>query len=252
MNAPAVQDGPASRVVPASHGVSWLGEGWRLFQAEPGVWVGITVVLAVIHVLGNVVPLIGPLALSLLMPVLFGGLMTGCAALDEEKELEFFSLFAGFRQRTGPLVMVGVLYLVASIVILALALGVMLVTGGGVAVTALLHGAMDSPEQLGTLIAGSLLAILLGLLVVLLLMLPLFMAWWFAPALVMLAGMEPAEAMKSSFHACMKNWVPITVYGIVVMVLMVVAALPLLLGFLVLIPVLIGSMHAGYRDIYAT
>jgi uncharacterized membrane protein len=40
------------------------------------------------------------------------------------------------------------------------------------------------------------------------------------------------------------------VYSLIVMVLMFFAALPVGLGFLVLVPVLCGSIYASYRDVF--
>ena len=62
--------------------------------------------------------------------------------------------------------------------------------------------------------------------------------------------MPPVEALKASFNACLKNTLPFLVYGLVVMVLLFFAALPVGLGFLVLIPVLSGSVYVSYRDIF--
>jgi uncharacterized membrane protein len=44
--------------------------------------------------------------------------------------------------------------------------------------------------------------------------------------------------------------VPFLVYGLITMVLCFFAALPVGLGFLVLGPVLSGSVYASYRDIF--
>ena len=79
---------------------------------------------------------------------------------------------------------------------------------------------------------------------------PLAMALWFAPALVFFNNMPPIPALKASFSACVKNTLAFVVYGLVAMVLMFFAALPVFLGFLVLIPVLSGSAYASYRDIF--
>jgi uncharacterized membrane protein len=76
------------------------------------------------------------------------------------------------------------------------------------------------------------------------------MALWFAPALVVLRGMAPIEAIKESFLGCLKNVLPFLVYSIVLMVLGIVAAIPLGLGWLVLGPTLIASVYVSYRDIY--
>ena len=80
--------------------------------------------------------------------------------------------------------------------------------------------------------------------------LPVFMALWFAPALVFFNGMAPIAALKASFDACLKNTLAFLVYGLIVLVLDFFAALPVMLGFLVLIPVLAGSLYASYRDVF--
>ena len=46
--------------------------------------------------------------------------------------------------------------------------------------------------------------------------------------------------------------IPFTLYSLVLLVLAVIAAIPLGLGFLVLIPVAIASIYAAYRDIFFT
>jgi len=38
---------------------------------------------------------------------------------------------------------------------------------------------------------------------------------WFAPALVILQGASAAEAMKKSFIACWRNWLPFLYYGLI-------------------------------------
>ena len=63
-------------------------------------------------------------------------------------------------------------------------------------------------------------------------------------------GQSPVKAMKVSFFGCLKNIVPFLLYGVVMMVLCVVAAIPVMLGYLVLGPVIIASIYTGYRDIF--
>ena len=48
---------------------------------------------------------------------------------------------------------------------------------------------------------------------------PVVMAMLFAPALVALNGVQPFDAMKQSFYASLKNMGPLTLYGIIIMVL---------------------------------
>jgi uncharacterized membrane protein len=87
-------------------------------------------------------------------------------------------------------------------------------------------------------------------LVILALLLPLIMALWFAPALVVFHDMGAWEAMKASFRGGMKNMLPFLLYGIVLTIASVVASIPALLGWLVLGPVIAASIYTSYRDIY--
>jgi uncharacterized membrane protein len=91
---------------------------------------------------------------------------------------------------------------------------------------------------------------LIALLLVAGLSVPLYMATWFAPALIVLHDQAPGAALKASFFACLRNWIPFLVYGVVLFVLCLVAAIPAGLGYLVLIPVLIASVYTSYRDIF--
>ena len=228
-----------SRVVPPGNAFDWLRQGWALFAANPGLWIGLTIVLLVIVLGVQIVPLVGTLAAHLLMPVLGAGLLLVCRKIDEEERVQIDDLFAGFKQNAGPLVMVGVLYMVAMFAIVV----IVVVVGGGSVAGGLLSA---QPEGLGVIFGGLMLSLLLSLA----LSVPVVMAVWFAPALVFFNHMQPVAALKASFEACMKNVLAFMVYGLIVLVLAFFAALPVGLGFLVLIPVLAGSVYAAYRDVF--
>lgn len=228
-----------SRVVPPGNAFDWLRQGWALFAANPGLWIGLTIVLLVIVLGVQVVPLVGTLAAHLLMPVLGAGLLLVCRKIDEGESVQIDDLFAGFKQNAGPLVMVGVLYMLAMLAIVVIVVAV----GGGSVAGGLLSA---QPAGLGVIFGGLMLSLLLSLA----LSVPVVMAIWFAPALVFFNNMQPVEALKASFEACMKNVLAFLVYGLIVLVLAFFAALPVGLGFLVLIPVLAGSVYAAYRDVF--
>lgn len=228
-----------SRVVPPGNAFDWLRQGWALFAANPGLWIGLTIVLLVIVLGVQIVPLVGTLAAHLLMPVLGAGLLLVCRKIDEGESVQIDDLFAGFKQNAGPLVMVGVLYMVAMFAIVV----IVVVVGGGSVAGGLLSA---QPAGLGVIFGGLMLSLLLSLA----LSVPVVMAVWFAPALVFFNHMQPVEALKASFEACMKNVLAFLVYGLIVLVLAFFAALPVGLGFLVLIPVLAGSVYAAYRDVF--
>jgi uncharacterized membrane protein len=224
------------RAVPSGNAWQWIVDGFNLFKQSPGVWILILIVLFAIMALLSVIPLLGTFALNLLYPVFAAGMLLGCHAQAQGEPLEVAHLFAGFRERTGQLVLVGVLYMVGvfvAVLVSSLIFGVSMLASGltGAAVLVSLTG-------------------LLFVLVVMALLVPLVMAIWFAPALVVFHDVAPIEAMKQSFRACLKNVVPFLIYGIIVLGLGIVATIPFGLGWLVLGPTLIGSTYYSYRDIF--
>lgn len=239
---------PEPRVVDAGRGVSWWSEGWRLFTPGVGVWLLIMIILIGLHVVGAFIPVVGSLAMQILFPVFTGGLMLGCRAIDRGNPLTVGHLFGGFSQRTGPLVVVGLIYTGLAILIMLVVAGMMIAIFG-VAILGMLTGDAD-PSQTGVALGSVVVAVLLGILFFLLLLLPLIMAIWFAPALVMLGGLSPGAAMKASFYGCLQNIIPFLVYGAIGIVLAIIATIPFGLGWFVLGPVAIASVYASYCDIF--
>jgi len=227
------------RSVEAGRGVEWLKQGWYLFVKTPGIWIAIVIIFAVIAIVLSIIPILGSLALNLLTPVFGGGIILGCKALADGEELRIDHLFAGFKQNTGSLIMLGVLCLVAGLIIMLIGFAV----GGSAAMTG---AAMGNMAGAGMAAGG----FLLGMLLILLLSIPLSMALWFAPALVVLRNVSPMDAIKASFNACLKNIVPMLVYGILVIVLAIIAAIPLGLGYLIFLPVMLGSIYSSYVNLF--
>ena len=227
------------RVVAGSRGWDWIVEAFALFRRQPGMWILIVLLAGILFIAIGLIPILGSLASTLLLPIIGAGLMLGCKALDQGGTLEFAHLFAGFRQRTGDLVLVGVFNVVCGVII---TFAVIAVIGGGVFMAVTRGGAPGASMSLASVLIASLLAA--GLLV------PLSMAIWFAPALIVLHELAPVAALKASFFACLRNWIPFLVYGVVMLVLGLVAAIPFGLGLLVLVPVLAVSVYTAYRDIF--
>lgn len=228
---------PEGQSQPAGNGWSWIAAGWGLFRQNPGIWILIVVIFFVLAIVIQIIPFVGPLAMTLLGPVFVGGLMLGCRALEQGEALEVGHLFAGFRENAGKLVLIGVFSLVAFVIVLA----VMFVMVGG-SVFAVAAGGGD-PNV-------SVLGIVLAVLIAIALALPIYMAMWFAPALVVLQDLDVVAALKASFFACLKNILTFIVYGIIMFVLGILASIPFGLGWLVLAPVLIASVYTAYRDIF--
>jgi uncharacterized membrane protein len=62
--------------------------------------------------------------------------------------------------------------------------------------------------------------------------------------------MQPLAAMQLSFTACWRNIMAFLVYGLIAMVLLMVATIPFFLGLLIVSPILIASIYCAYRDIF--
>jgi uncharacterized membrane protein len=239
---------PAGWAVGAGRGAAWWSEGWRFFTLSPIIWIVIAILYLAIMIGLCVIPVIGQIASMLLHPALTAGLMLGCRAQDRGGELTVGHLFAGFGERFSQLVVLALLYLAGWIAIWLVTLSLLVAVIGAGTLGALLSGDMMRAgfAMLSMLSVGALVVLLVALLLVV----PLLMAIWFAPALVVLRGDEPFAAMKTSFTACLRNIPPFFVYGLVGLVLAILATIPLGLGWFVLAPVYAGSIYAGYKDIF--
>ena len=247
---PAAAPPPDGASVPTGHGVEWWTHAWRLFTAAPGVWLAITIVYIAILFALSVIPLLGQFAVSLLHPVLAGGIVLGCREQDRGGTLKVSHLFAGFGPKLSPLVILSLLYFAGWLVIGVVAVGLVLTVIGGGALAAIASG--DAMQTGYVLLTTMSMGALVVLLVCALLIVPLLMAFWFAPPLIVLRNDEPVAAMVTSFRACLANMMPFLVYGILGVAFVVIACIPLLLGLLVLIPVAAATVYTSYKDIFGT
>lgn len=220
----------------AGQGAAWIGTGFKIFGLAPWLWVGIIVIYFVLSLAAAMLPG-GSVLLTLFGPVFSGGFMLGCASLSQGGELKVEHLFAGFSGHLGPLLMVGALVFAGSLLIALLCLMVVL----GSQWEVLLSGDMQGLNMV---------SLLLAICVALLLFVPLLMASWFAPALIVLGGQAGVEAMKLSFAACLRHFGAFLIYGLLVLLLAILASVPMMLGWLVMGPVFIASTYAAYCDLF--
>ena len=233
-----------ARKVNATHGWMWIKHGYWLFRKNPLLWM----VLSAIGVVGIVgitmIPVIGDPLSTLLLPALLAGYMFGCHALAQGEELELAHLLAGFKRHAQKLVALGGINLVGQLLIL----GVMMLTGGAALVSIMMSGktGTEDVEVLTQAVTGAGLAMLIGAT----LFSVLLMAMQFAPMLVIFGNMAPAPAMRASLRAFLRNMMPLTVYSLLLLPFAILASLPMMLGWLVLLPIIIASLYAIYRDLF--
>ena len=231
------------RSMPAGAGWDWIALGWKAFTAAPLMWILSVAALFVVAIVTAIVPFIGTLVFQVLQAVISGGFMAACRSLERGGDFEIDHLLAGFSKRFVPLLIVGLIFMLGCLVLML----VMFMFLGMALLGAFVSG---DPSAITSAVMGSVIPMLLGSLVVLGLMVPLMMAYWFAPALVMINDMPPIDAMKASFFGCLRNIVPFLVYGLVMLFAAIVAAIPLGLGFLIWVPVAFASTYVAYRQIF--
>ena len=229
--------------LPARQGWEWIKQGYALFIKAPLLWIVLLFICLIAAVGISLVPFVGEPLVSLLMPAILVGLMAGCRALRQDEELELAHLFSGFKKHTSPLVTLGGISLVGQFLIL----GLMMVVGGATLVGILMSGQPETdPNVMMQAVTGAGFAVLLGIVLFSLLM----MAMQFAPMLVYFRNVPPLQAMKLSLRAFLYNVGPMLVYGITFLFLAILASLPMMLGWLVMLPLVFTSLYASYSDIF--
>lgn len=232
--APAAFTG-AARQVPVMRAFDWIEEGWALFLGAPRVWLllggGIVLAFALsgflwLNVRTSLAPsLLRNVALALIFfaPVVLMPLVTAAGlhlcrqlARDETPELEVLGV--GLKLAPRPLLAAGGVYLAGWLLIFA--------------IYELIHG----PLALFLPVLACF-AFLIGI--------------WFIPPLVAFHRLSPLAAVGKGFAACAKNTGAFAVFGFTMALLHFVAALPAGLGLIVLLPVVIGALHASYRDVFS-
>ncbi|HET7061707.1 MAG TPA: BPSS1780 family membrane protein [Nitrosospira sp.] len=231
------------RQVDGKQGWQWIVSGFLLFRRFPMVWILLCTTLLLIAATLALIPVAGQFIFTLLSPVFLAGLMIGCRTLEKGGQLEIAHLLAGFRYGATPLITIGGIYLIGQVLIF----GIAMLIGGETMRDLLIAGRRVDENELQEVMSSSLSA----LLVALTLSIPLMMATWFAPLLVIFRNMPPLEAMRLSFFACIKNIVAFQIYTFFLVVLTIVATIPYGLGLFVLVPTLFASIYASYEDIFS-
>lgn len=248
-SAAVASSAPPPRHLAAGEGAAWWGESWRIFCAAPAVWIGIFVIFVVVSIALVLVPLVGSLVHTLLTPVFVGGVMLGCNALARGEPLRIGHLFEGFQGgRLAPLCVLGLIWLAILFVIAIVMVGIVFLTLGAAGLAALIDFGSTTFDYAAMASAG--LAIFVTALIALVLVLLVAMAYWFAPALVVLNGEQPIAALQKSFAASWRNVGAFLLYGLIYIGLAIVATIPMGLGWLVLGPMVVGSCYAGWRTIF--
>ena len=179
-------------IVPASSGIQWVKLGVQTFLKQPLALAGLFFMYTSAILVLSIVPFLGPILGGMLVPAATLGLMAATAEATKGKfpmPSVLLSAFRAGKQRARAMLVLGVIYTVASMS--AWALGSLL---GG-----------PPPATPATTAAGEMPPVDAGALFSLLLHIPLFVLFWHAPALVHWHGVTPTKSLFFSAVACLRN-----------------------------------------------
>lgn len=232
VESPGNYSGP--KYVPFAQSLKWTSKGFELFKRSPGGWVLTMVAGVLISLLANIIP-IANIIYSFAVYVFVGGIFIGAQKVFEGEKLEVSYLFAGFSRYPGRLFLLGIIPFVFVMFI------------GVIAAIAL--PALQSFFDQGSVLENAVNASLLGMIAIGSIV-PIVLALWFAPVLIVLHGLPLTTAMKESFQGCAKNILSLIVLMVVSVILIMMGSLLALLGLLVAMPIIFGANFAVYQDIY--
>lgn len=235
--------------VPASHGWLWIQHGYRLIMRSPLQALSLATVFAMGIFLAMLIPLGGALFAIMIMPVLMAGYMRVCRSLEYNEKVNPGNIFEGFKIRTAQLASLGGMLLLGILIVSMVTAAL-----GGSTLNAILE--TYSKDQDMNALAEALLApgsgVQLSLMVGLGLLFVLMLAMQFAPMLVFFDNQKPFAALKLSMSGSIRNILPFSVYSLIMQVIaFALSAIPMGLGWIILLPIGLTSMYVAYRDIFA-
>ena len=249
-----------AQTLPAAAGWGWILGGFAIFRRNPAVLSMLVVTYWFTVIFLNILPVVGALAASMLIPGLSVGLMQAARNLERGQPVGLQTLFGGLKENTRTLLALGALYLFCTLGIL----GISAIFDGG----DLLNYMLASSKAERAMVEDA--DFVLPVLIVMTLMMPVMMAYWFAPVLAAWHRLPIGKSLFFSFVACWMNWRPFLVFSIGLLLVagiipglllgLLLALFPEAIGFitgvvmvpmgLVIAPVIFASFYASYRDIF--
>ncbi|MEY4592904.1 MAG: hypothetical protein RIR18_1799 [Pseudomonadota bacterium] len=254
-----------ARKLTAIQGWRWLSEAYAIYRKAPsrlglvvmGYWLCVLLL--------NAIPVVGPVLTSILIPALSVGVMNACRQIDLGKPVEPIMLFSALNQESKAnrktLFFLGGTYLLTTFGVLSISV---MVDGGQL--LSLMTGQIPINDE--TLAHAD---ISFAALTVLTLLLPVLMAYWYAPILAGWYGLPVLKSLFFSFIACLRNGPAFLAYGVslflfgvllpVTVLSMLSAVIPEASGLLaamvivpmvmVFAPTVMASFYVSYRDVFA-
>jgi hypothetical protein len=192
----------------ARHGIVWLAQAYALFRRKRLPWVMLLLTYYILLKLLLYVPVVGPYAITILKPVFAVGLLAAAWTQERGGTPALNLLFQGFRANLFSLLPIGIFFVVG---VTAAVFASSLVDSGKLLDLLSNTGAMSDQEVVTALGDG---ALQMGMLFSALLSIPVLLATWWAPALVVFQNAGAGAALAVSLRATLANWRPLAVYAV--------------------------------------
>ena len=203
------------------YGYRWFMEGIKLFLSQPWPWLALVGVTLLLLLVLSFLPLLGLAGIFALFPGIAAGFMFASREALAQQPITFNHLTAGFKIAPKPLLAVG------SLAFMLFFLALILITiGWREQFMALVNLAQSEASDQDALLRA-LNELTIPSIVTLAVMLVIANATWFAPALVVFRQAKPREAIALSFRACLRNFGPFLVYGVLLLLLDVLTSFAL-------------------------
>jgi uncharacterized membrane protein len=192
----------------ARHGIAWLAQAYALFRRNRMPWVILLLAYYILLLLLRAVPIVGPYAMTIMKPVFAVGLLAAAWTQERGGTPALSQLFQGFRANLTSLLPIGVFFVVG---ITAAVFASSLVDNGKL-LDLMSNAASMSEDEIATALGDS--ALEAGMLFSALLSIPVLIATWWAPALVVFQNASAGNALAVSLRAALANWRPLVIYGL--------------------------------------
>lgn len=251
------------KLVPAKNGILWLSQAFDIFKSSPLNWLSSVIIMTFCLLFSLVITIMLPFLLPvsfLLSTIFIGGLILGCRQISNHTPFNLKSLFWGFEKNFNQLSIVGFIYFAGVIFSCVIGLSLSELLGYEiyeVDMETLTNNVEEKKQFLESL--------LMPILFMLIIMLPLIMAYWFAPALVVFNSLSATKAFVIGFKACVSNIAAFTLFSLlliigsaVVLTLTAIIAqmIPIIgvaIQFIIemaLYSIVIISLYCSYQDIF--
>lgn len=225
--------------------LDWLEAGWRAVRSQPLLWLGTWFACAAFAVACKRVPLLRP-AIVLVAPLVVGALMVAQERVRIGRPARLRDILGTVTQHYYALLAIGLAsaaLIVVGYVLSAIVVDASVLTSfvtSGVHHLSITYGGPGLHGTIATLVALPIFTVALA-------------AAWFAPALVVLRGAGPLDAMAASLHGAVRNWRTTLIYVVAAADSVLLARhIPLLVTSLALMPPMLLSIYGGYRDLFAS